>query len=71
MDEESADFGRVSGGIEKAIFANRSVIAAEKSLAITPAAAADKNSGASGSGFDDEISFVSYKLRVEPENKAS
>ena len=70
MNEESADFGGVSGGIEKFIFADRSVVAAEEGFAMAPTAAADDESGAGGVDLGDEVGAVGDELGVDAEKTA-
>jgi hypothetical protein len=46
------------------------MVAAEKSLAMAPAAAADDDPGASGFGLGDKIGAVGDELRIQAEQRA-
>lgn len=70
VNEKGADLGGVDCWIEKVWFTDGRVVAAEKSFAVAPTAAADKDSGAGGACFSDKVGAVGDELGVEAEQSA-
>ncbi len=70
MDEKGADFCGIAGWIEKIVFADGRVVAAEEGFAMAPAATAYDDPGAGCFCFGDKIGAVGDELRVETENCA-